>query len=314
MSHTTTFGVDGMTCGHCVSAVTSELSALPGVKDVTVELVVGGSSTVSVVVRRAPARRRRSPRPSSRPGYAVTPPEVACCDRPDADRDGPAVATVDLAIEGMTCASCVARVEKRLNRLPGVEATVNLPLESAHVELRLDGTARRRRRRAASPPSARPGTTPRVVERPDAGRAAPTTHHGATAGTRHEAWTRSSTPSPGTRWRPGHDMDPDEDTSAPTDARGTDLRRRLRVAARAHRPRAAAVDDPRAAVHRLAVGRRRARAARRHLGRVAVPPAPRSGPPGTAPRPWTPWCRSASSRRPAGRCGRCCSAARASSA
>jgi copper chaperone CopZ len=46
---TTTFGVDGMTCGHCVSAVTSELSALPSVKDVTVQLVVGGSSTVSVV-------------------------------------------------------------------------------------------------------------------------------------------------------------------------------------------------------------------------------------------------------------------------
>ncbi|WP_277213524.1 heavy metal translocating P-type ATPase [Isoptericola croceus] len=42
-------------------------------------------------------------------------------------------AEVDLAIEGMTCASCVARVEKRLTRLPGVEATVNLPLESAHV-------------------------------------------------------------------------------------------------------------------------------------------------------------------------------------
>ena len=41
--------------------------------------------------------------------------------------------TVDLAIEGMTCASCVARVEKKLNRLPGVEATVNLPLESARV-------------------------------------------------------------------------------------------------------------------------------------------------------------------------------------
>ncbi|WP_402469860.1 heavy metal translocating P-type ATPase [Isoptericola aurantiacus] len=42
-------------------------------------------------------------------------------------------AEVDLAIEGMTCASCVARVEKKLTRLPGVEATVNLPLESAHV-------------------------------------------------------------------------------------------------------------------------------------------------------------------------------------
>ena len=43
--------------------------------------------------------------------------------------------TVDLAIEGMTCASCVARVEKKLNRLPGVEATVNLPLESARVTM-----------------------------------------------------------------------------------------------------------------------------------------------------------------------------------
>ena len=48
MSSTTTFGVDGMTCGHCVSAVTSELSALPGVHDVAIQLVVGGSSTVSV--------------------------------------------------------------------------------------------------------------------------------------------------------------------------------------------------------------------------------------------------------------------------
>ncbi|WP_418278040.1 heavy metal translocating P-type ATPase [Isoptericola jiangsuensis] len=38
----------------------------------------------------------------------------------------------------MTCASCVARVEKRLARLPGVEASVNLPLESAHVVLRQD--------------------------------------------------------------------------------------------------------------------------------------------------------------------------------
>ncbi|MCL1899478.1 MAG: heavy metal translocating P-type ATPase [Promicromonosporaceae bacterium] len=35
----------------------------------------------------------------------------------------------------MTCASCVGRVERRLNKLPGVRATVNLPLESAHLEL-----------------------------------------------------------------------------------------------------------------------------------------------------------------------------------
>jgi Cu+-exporting ATPase len=35
----------------------------------------------------------------------------------------------------MTCASCVTRVERKLNRLDGVAATVNLPLESAHVVL-----------------------------------------------------------------------------------------------------------------------------------------------------------------------------------
>ena len=48
------------------------------------------------------------------------------------------LAEVDLAIEGMTCASCVARVEKRLQRVEGVTATVNLPLETAHVTLAAD--------------------------------------------------------------------------------------------------------------------------------------------------------------------------------
>ncbi len=41
---------------------------------------------------------------------------------------------VDLAVDGMTCASCVARVEKRLNAIDGVHATVNLPLASARVD------------------------------------------------------------------------------------------------------------------------------------------------------------------------------------
>ena len=44
----------------------------------------------------------------------------------------------DLAVEGMTCASCVGRVEKKLNKVPGVRATVNLATESAHVELAQD--------------------------------------------------------------------------------------------------------------------------------------------------------------------------------
>ncbi len=45
----------------------------------------------------------------------------------------PATRVVELDIEGMTCASCVNRVEKKLGKLDGVQASVNLPLESAHV-------------------------------------------------------------------------------------------------------------------------------------------------------------------------------------
>ena len=40
---------------------------------------------------------------------------------------------IDLAIGGMTCASCAARIERRLNRLDGVTATVNYATEVAHV-------------------------------------------------------------------------------------------------------------------------------------------------------------------------------------
>lgn len=46
------FDVVGMTCGHCASAVTEELSALDGVSDVTVDLVAGGTSAVTVQASR----------------------------------------------------------------------------------------------------------------------------------------------------------------------------------------------------------------------------------------------------------------------
>lgn len=49
MSTTTTYGVTGMTCDHCVTAVTEEVTAIPGVTDVAVELVNEGTSTVRVV-------------------------------------------------------------------------------------------------------------------------------------------------------------------------------------------------------------------------------------------------------------------------
>jgi Cu+-exporting ATPase len=48
--------------------------------------------------------------------------------------DGPERA-VDLIVGGMTCASCAARIEKKLNRMPGVRASVNYATETAHVVL-----------------------------------------------------------------------------------------------------------------------------------------------------------------------------------
>jgi len=48
MSTTTNYPVTGMTCGHCAGAVTDELTALPGVTEVNVDLAAGGTSTVTV--------------------------------------------------------------------------------------------------------------------------------------------------------------------------------------------------------------------------------------------------------------------------
>ena len=45
---TETYNVTGMTCGHCVASVEAELRAVPGVSDVTVDLVAGGTSHVTV--------------------------------------------------------------------------------------------------------------------------------------------------------------------------------------------------------------------------------------------------------------------------
>ena len=50
-----------------------------------------------------------------------------------AQEQGEQLRTVSLSIGGMTCASCVARVEKKLNKLDGVSASVNLATESARV-------------------------------------------------------------------------------------------------------------------------------------------------------------------------------------
>ncbi|MFK4183949.1 heavy metal translocating P-type ATPase [Streptomyces sparsogenes] len=65
-----------------------------------------------------------------------TPPQAAKEKPPTAEQTAPAAAPasrVELTIGGMTCASCAARVEKKLNRMDGVTATVNYATEKARV-------------------------------------------------------------------------------------------------------------------------------------------------------------------------------------
>jgi Cu+-exporting ATPase len=105
--------VKGMSCASCVAHVEKALAAVPGVTQVAVNL-----ATESAAVTLA------QPVPAAALTQAVG----------DAGYEVP-LETQRIGIDGMTCASCVARVEKALLAVPGVlRASVNLASESASVE------------------------------------------------------------------------------------------------------------------------------------------------------------------------------------
>ena len=104
--------VTGMTCASCVRRVERALGRVPGVGRVAVSLA------------------------SERAQVSIDHPvDPAALVRAVADAGyGTATDAVELAIGGMTCASCVGRVGRALGRVPGVlAADVNLVTERAHV-------------------------------------------------------------------------------------------------------------------------------------------------------------------------------------
>jgi Cu+-exporting ATPase len=109
-----TLPVEGMTCASCVGRVEKALSAIPGVSEANVNL-----ATEAATVRADQGVALNALRAAvEKAGYTV------------------GEQTVQLSIEGMTCASCVARVEKALLKVPGVtSAQVNLATETAEVKL-----------------------------------------------------------------------------------------------------------------------------------------------------------------------------------
>jgi Cu+-exporting ATPase len=108
-----TFKVEGMSCASCVSRVEKALKAVPGVEGASVNLAtekatVRADSGISLESLFAAVEKA---------GYQV-PGEA-----------------VSLSISGMTCASCVARVENALKKVPGVaDASVNLATEKAQIK------------------------------------------------------------------------------------------------------------------------------------------------------------------------------------
>ena len=71
---------------------------------------------------------------SSTPEAAATPAAPASVALPGPDAELP-LATLTMSVGGMTCASCVRRVERKLGKLDGVKAEVNLATESARITL-----------------------------------------------------------------------------------------------------------------------------------------------------------------------------------
>lgn len=105
--------IDGMTCASCVGRLEKALNKVDGVDDVSVNLATEFATLHA--------------RPDVKAESLIKAVKLAGFDV--------AQQSIDVGIEGMTCASCVARVEKALTKMPGVNSvSVNLATERAHIE------------------------------------------------------------------------------------------------------------------------------------------------------------------------------------
>ena len=107
-------GIEGMTCASCVRRVEKAIASAPGVV----------SASVNLATERAEVTFAGKPELG---------PVLAAVSSAGYE---PRAETVELSIKGMTCASCVARIERALRTVPGVtKASVNLATERATVQV-----------------------------------------------------------------------------------------------------------------------------------------------------------------------------------
>ncbi|MBN3784178.1 copper ion binding protein, partial [Burkholderia sp. Ac-20345] len=132
--------IDGMTCASCVSRVEKALVKVPGVTRASVNLATE-RATVDAAPDVSAAQLADAVKQA---GYGATPAVTDAGVAAFAPSSPAAPASIELDIDGMTCASCVSRVEKALAKVPGVtRASVNLATERATVDASPDVTAAR---------------------------------------------------------------------------------------------------------------------------------------------------------------------------
>jgi Cu+-exporting ATPase len=113
-TETVSLAIEGMTCASCVGRVERALKAVPGVAEASVNLATERAEV----------------------SFAGAPDPAALVAAIDAAGYGVPRETVEITIGGMTCASCVGRVERALRSVPSViEASVNLATERASVSV-----------------------------------------------------------------------------------------------------------------------------------------------------------------------------------
>ncbi|HHX2116228.1 TPA: heavy metal translocating P-type ATPase [Klebsiella pneumoniae] len=104
--------IEGMTCASCVGRVEAALTKVEGVESVSVNLATERAD----ILLNTPVERMALIKAIENVGYEVP------------------LTSVELSVQGMTCASCVGRVEKALRAVEGVkDATVNLATERATI-------------------------------------------------------------------------------------------------------------------------------------------------------------------------------------
>jgi len=132
MENKVTIPVFGMTCNHCVNAVTKALQKLEGVNSVKVSLE---HSNTEVTYEDGSTSVDRMKQAIVEEGYSTDGPVqeqlIKEEEKPEPLKKS---ATATFKVEGMTCANCAQTIEKGLRKVKGIrEAIVNFPLERLSV-------------------------------------------------------------------------------------------------------------------------------------------------------------------------------------